>query len=697
MSRNKKIITIIISIIIGIIIYSIQWNSKSDPSVAWAKNIVWYQIIPDRRANGNRKNDATSRPIERSTFQWTYNGLSLQQARSKAWVSPRNQDRFVLTDLEKLLSQQFVKQEDTTNWAGTAMIMRQRRFWWDFQWIEERIKYLKDMGIWWVLLQPVWLSTDAMRYEVKDRRHIDPRLTSEFDNTKTTFEKYIGSGYAQDRSFTTSDKEFFKLINQLHNAGIKVILDMSLLYGSANSYLIEDIARNGNKSQYYNRFWFSNKEKRSKDQECRLWQFYDKKEYPLAQNLYYRWRWWFCSKIYIKQWFGKFGLDGKLYEYYTSIFKRRLWQQSIDWVVYKWADWIRLDAYLEYDPVFLNGIKETVRSVNPNAIVMWEERSPDISRIKDNSIDTMSFYPMRSWAEALIIEGWRWLVDGVNSLTNKIQERFKNKDIDKNIIMNYIDSHDTDRILSRSIFTNRDLTIHEFQTSWTIALRYYWHKAWDSDRLSRASADAAYIHSKPAKTDIQLFKSVVAFQFLLPGSPVIYYGDEKWMYSADDPDNRQPMWRDIWSEFPRHVCKRDKNPRNYCTTSSEMENYNWDASILERYTKLAILKNTSEAIRNGSVDMDICYGFTSQSLLCTKNQTQGSLLWFHRIKWNSHVIYLHALTPENIDYSLKIATNENNTNWLDIEDWEVLHSDKNGLIALGWKLKNSWYLVLLKQ
>jgi glycosidase len=58
----------------------------------------------------------------------------------------------------------------------------------------------------------------------------------------------------QDRSFTISDKEFFKLIEKLHNAGIKVILDMSLLYGSANSYLVEDIARNGNKSQYYNRF-----------------------------------------------------------------------------------------------------------------------------------------------------------------------------------------------------------------------------------------------------------------------------------------------------------------------------------------------------------------------------------------------------------------------------------------------------------
>jgi hypothetical protein len=45
------------------------------------------------------------------------------------------------------------------------------------------------------------------------------------------------------------------------------------------------------------------------------------------------------------------------------------------------------------------------------------------------------------------------------------------------------------------------------------------------------------------------------------------------MFGADDPDNRQPMWRDVLNQFPRHVCKRDKDPKNYCTTSSEMEDY----------------------------------------------------------------------------------------------------------------------------
>ena len=684
-----------LSIIIAITIYSIRWKAQNDDTISWAKNIVWYQIIPDRRANWNTKNDATSRPIERSNFSWTYSGVSLQEARSKVWISPRNQDRFVLTDLEKALREQFITQDNTTNWLGTAMILRQRRFGGDFQWIEDHIKYLEKIGVWWIILQPIWLSTDAMRYEVQDRRHIDPRLTNEFDNTKITFEKYIWSSYGQNRSFTESDKEFFKLIEQLHNAGIKVLLDMSLLYGSANNYLIEDIARNGKNSEYYKRFDVSDKPNTWwYHKSCNLWRFYDINKYPLAKDINYEWRWWFCSKMYINQnnW-----INNWLYKYYNKIFKRRLWQQNIDWITYEWADWIRLDAYLEYNKDFLKWIKKSISEINPNAIVMWEERSPDTSNITDKNLDTMSFYPMRTWAEALLIESWKWLVEGINSLTNKIQDRFQTKNIDKTILMSYLDSHDTDRILSRTIFTNRELTTKDFSSSWTIALRYYWHKARDSAWLSSASADAAYIHSKPAQKDIDLFKSIVAFQFLLPGSPVIYYGDEMGMFGADDPDNRQPMWRNVLNQFPRHVCKRDKDPKNYCTTSSKIEDYSWDTSILDRYTELAKLKNTSEAIRNGDVDMNICYGFNNQTPLCTNDEGRPPLIWFHRIKWNDHVIYLHTIQENYIDYNLRIDTHEKNADWLDLEDGTILHSDNDGLITIGQQLKNTWYLVLLKQ
>ena len=39
---------------------------------------------------------------------------------------------------------------------------------------------------------------------------------------------------------------------------------------------------------------------------------------------------------------------------------------------------------------------------------------------------------------------------------------------------------------------------------------------------------------------------MVAFQFLSPGAPFIYYGDEFGMCGADDPDCRKPMvWDDL--------------------------------------------------------------------------------------------------------------------------------------------------------
>ena len=45
---------------------------------------------------------------------------------------------------------------------------------------------------------------------------------------------------------------------------------------------------------------------------------------------------------------------------------------------------------------------------------------------------------------------------------------------------------------------------------------------------------------------VNLFKSIVVMQMILPGVPVVYYGNENGMWGADDPENRKPMlWDDI--------------------------------------------------------------------------------------------------------------------------------------------------------
>ncbi len=64
----------------------------------------------------------------------------------------------------------------------------------------------------------------------------------------------------------------------------------------------------------------------------------------------------------------------------------------------------------------------------------------------------------------------------------------------------------------------------------------------------------------------------LALQFTLPGTPMLYYGDEIGMEGAGDPDNRRVM---IWDEAK------------------------WDRETLERVKKLAAMRRSHRALREG--------------------------------------------------------------------------------------------------
>ena len=55
-----------------------------------------------------------------------------------------------------------------------------------------------------------------------------------------------------------------------------------------------------------------------------------------------------------------------------------------------------------------------------------------------------------------------------------------------------------------------------------------------------------YVVRKPNPTEMVRWRQMAAFQFLAPGTPYIYYGDEIGMWGADDPDCRKPM---LWSDL----------------------------------------------------------------------------------------------------------------------------------------------------
>lgn len=677
-------------VIISLFIYKDYITPSQD---TWLSNMIWYQIIPDRWSNGNVDNDATTRPLDRNGIpNLSYSGTTLRNAWLLSWMSTWTQDRFILTDVEQKIAQSYSKNNSITPAFAKSSVLRNRRFGGDFQGIQNKIPYLHDLWIDTVLLHPIWLSDSSMRYDVKDWRHIDPRLTNEFDNKIHSYTDYIWSWYADTWDFTQSDKEFFQLLQSFHNKWMKVVLDMSLLYASSASYIIKDIASSWKQSSYYDRFDFVDKQYKNDYQSCSLSFFYDSKIYPWVDNIYYQWWWWDCSKIYIRRWVGEKSIPDWLYEYYLKIMERRLWSHMIDNTLYQWADGVRVDAAGEFPHNFLNLLYKDIKKINPNAIVMLEERSADTDSIQYSRADTMSFYPIRLWAEALILQQGRGLIEGISSLTKRIEQFYRIIPIKANVLMNYLWSHDTDRILSRIIYSNKDLAVAYFRQDGTNVLWKQGHFARDAPWISRTDHNARYIHTQPYQSDIHLLKWLIWFQFIMPGSPVIYYGDEVWMYGADDPDNRQPMRWNIDDHFPRHICKKGEIWEDYCYTDGSMEEYRSDPTIIDWYKKLITLKKESPALQQGSVSMNICY-IKNWVSSCTHNDKKNHpIRWLYREYNSDHLLYL-SKGEENFS-QLQIQTNIPNTSRKNILNDTIVESDGDGFIDVSDVLNKDGYLIL---
>ena len=91
---------------------------------------------------------------------------------------------------------------------------------------------------------------------------------------------------------------------------------------------------------------------------------------------------------------------------------------------------------------------------------------------------------------------------------------------------NLFGSHDTDRFAS--MFVNPD-------------------RPYDGvNRVQDNAQNVGYDERKPTDEERKRQLQAVAFQMTFVGAPMIYYGDEAGMWSADDPSNRMPMvWKDL--------------------------------------------------------------------------------------------------------------------------------------------------------
>ncbi len=212
-----------------------------------------------------------------------------------------------------------------------------------------------------------------------------------------------------------------------------------------------------------------------------------------------------------------------------------------DSVVAHWlkagADGFRLDVADELPDAFIKLLKERTRQIKPDALLMgevWEDASNKqaygVRRryFVDGSLDSVMNYPFRTAIMDYVRDrdpGWQ-LEDTVMT----IAENYPPQVLLAN--MNLLGTHDTPRILTA--------LVDDFQGN-------RWEQA------KRSLSRGQYITAQ----ERLLMASFL--QYMLPGSPSLYYGDEAGMEGHKDPFNRRTFpWGRENPELQAHFMRLGK-------------------------------------------------------------------------------------------------------------------------------------------
>ncbi len=287
---------------------------------------------------------------------------------------------------------------------------------------------------------------------------------------------------------TTED--FKAMCDAAHGQGIRVVLDgvyshtgSDSLYFDRNGHFVGNGAYCSPDSPYYS--WYT---------------FY---QYPDSYN-----SWWgFDTLPTVNK------MDPAFIDYIIT---------GEDSVVAHWlrlgADGFRLDVADELPDAFILLLKQRIREIKPDALLIgevWEDASSkiayDVRRryFVDGELDSVMNYPFRT----AILNFLRGADDGrqFRQTVMTIAENYPVQVLACN--MNLLGTHDTPRILTALVD--------------------------DFDGVREQLAQRSLSAQQRTLAENRLMTAAV-LQYALPGAPSIYYGDEAGMEGHKDPFNRRP-------------------------------------------------------------------------------------------------------------------------------------------------------------
>ena len=335
--------------------------------------------------------------------------------------------------------------------------------------------------------------------------------------------RYDTCDYKQIDPMLGNEEDFMHLCDKAHKLGIKIILDGVFSHTGSNSIYFD-------KNNIFGNGAYSNSQSPYKS-------WYKFSQYPCAYE-----SWWGIDTLPC--------VDELNEDYINYIITDK------DSVVRHWmrlgADGFRLDVADELPDEFIKLLHDTVKEENKDALVIgevWEDASNkiayDVRRryFSDSELDSVMNYPFMNGIIALTM-GNMTPADFA-SLIMTIAENYPRPVL--HCLMNSLSTHDTARIATVLSGTNTG--------------------------ISRDMAAQTHLTDEEKAISAQRLKTAVMLQFVLPGTPCIYYGDEIGTEGFCDPFNRGFF---DWSRA--------------------------NSSLKEYFKYMAKLKNTFTQLQTGSVN-----------------------------------------------------------------------------------------------
>ena len=395
--------------------------------------------------------------------------------------------------------------------------------------IESKLDYLKSLSVTTIYLNPIFESTSNHRYNTGNYLKIDSLLGTKED--------------------------FCHLIKSAKKKGIDIILD-----GVFN--------HTGDDSIYFNKYGNYESLGAYQSQQSPYYDWYSFSQYPDYYD-----SWWGIETLP--------AVNEQSESYQNFIFGEEGVLKT--WLRCGIAGY-RLDVADELPDFFLKKLRESVKSENPNAIIIgevWEDASNKIAYgqrrtyFQGDELDSVMNYPLKNAILDFALTGnTANLVETIHTLIDHYP-----KDV-LDCLMNNLSTHDTARILT----VMSGIAASSKEEMAVIKM--------SDDERRRA---------------IEKVKIASVLQYTMPGIPCLYYGDENGMEGYGDPFCRRCYdWvhqdKDLLL-FYQKLCKIRSDLRDILSAGEYIEIYHDDHCLI--FSRATAEKNCFIYANNGDSFINI--------------------------------------------------------------------------------------------